>query len=186
MNTLSLTIPLRSAFLWPLQDFVWMRNLFLQEAMGSLLSPVLFHTWHFLADTNSALKWLFLIYSPFFRGRWASNSCWFTKSTCCDFAQVVIDIFLVPYVYLSIRVSIAMYFQYGHNSEPPQELLCVRGLMYSRCWRGESSRGCFSSWEVVLGFWGGTAWQGGLRTIACASSTVLEGRWAQLSSPLLI
>lgn len=51
------------------------KSLFLQEAMGSLLSPVLFHTSHFLADTNSALKWLFLIYSPCFRGRWASNSC---------------------------------------------------------------------------------------------------------------
>lgn len=69
-----------------------------------------------------------------------------------------------------------MYFQFGHNSEPPQELLCVMGLMNRRCWRGESSSGCFSSCEVMLGFWGGTAWQDGLRTIACASSTVLEGR----------
>lgn len=120
----------------------------------------------------------------FFRGRWASNSCWFTKCTCCGFAQVVIY-FFGPFTDLSIRISIAMYFQYGHKSEPPQELLCVRGLMYSKCWRGQSSRGCFSCWEVVFGFWGGTACQGGLRTIAYASSTVLEGRWAQLSSPLL-
>lgn len=41
--------------------------------------------------------------------------------------------------------------------------LCVRWLMYSRCWREENSRGCFSSREVVLGFLGGTAQQGGLR-----------------------
>lgn len=122
---------------------------------------------------------------PFFRGRWASNSCWFTKGTWCGFAQIITDFFLIPYVYLSVRISIAMHFQYGHKSEPPQELLCVKGLMYSKYWRGETSRGCFSCWEVVLGFWGGTAWQGGMRTIACASSTVLEGRGAQLSYPLL-
>lgn len=63
------------------------------------------------------------------------------------------------------------------------KLLCVRGLMYSKCWTGESSRGCFSCLELVLGFWGGTAWQGGVRTIACASSIVLEGRGAQHLSP---
>lgn len=78
-------------------------------------------------------------------------------------------------------MSIAMYFQHGHKMN-----LCVRQLMYSRCWRGGNSRACSSSPDVVLGFLGGTAQQRGLSASACASSAVLEGRWELLSSPLLI
>lgn len=50
------------------------KSLVLQQAVGSLLSPVLFPTSQLLADNNSVLKWLLLIYSPFFKGRGASNS----------------------------------------------------------------------------------------------------------------
>lgn len=80
-----------------------------------------------------------------------------------------------------------MYFQYGHKSEPPQELALCKAADVQQVLEGREQQGLFL-------FPGSSAWLPGRHCTAgwsqsasaCASSTVLEGRWAPLSSPLLI
>lgn len=185
LNTLSLTKLLGSAFLWPGSTrkkvvFGWeicvcaTRSGFsaLSSANPCLTSPC----WYYFNSEVAILDWVTLFYVK----RKVSKQqllidqrhmLWF-----CTSSNWFLSIFLFSplCVYLSIRISIAMYFQYGHKSEPPQELALCKAADVQQVLEGREQQGLFL-------FPGSSAWLPGRHCTAgwsqsasaCASSTVL-------------
>lgn len=156
-----------------------------QQVLGSLLCPVLITPSNFLAGVNSTLKCQFLIYPPIFMSRKVGKLHLLIDQKHMLYIYLKLWLILsILCVYLVVRLSIAIYFQYGHKGKLP-----LRAGPLSGSW------GTAGSWEK--GLWQGTA-RGWLRSrergesawllwrhcvagwsqTAWASSAVPESRWA--------